>query len=81
MRNMYEVDEYTYEQLFNENITKTYKKSNLAACNEINEQAKNIATELRIADRVQSPSVHYTERPQSRFQHKPQVSPNQPCQK
>ena len=67
MRKLYGVNKHTYEKLLTENITKTYKKSNLAAYNEINGQTKNIATELGIANRVegltQTQAFHYTERP------------------
>ena len=52
-RNLYQLDKNTYDKLYTENITKSYKKSNSNAYNKINIQAKKIATDLNIADRVE----------------------------
>ena len=51
-RNMYEMNKSDYDKLLLENITKTYKKSSTNKYNEINTEAKTIATKLKIQDRA-----------------------------
>ena len=51
-RNMYEMDKSQHDKLLQENITKTYKKSDRTKYNEINTEAKTIATKLKIQDRA-----------------------------
>ena len=51
-RNMYEMDKSQHDKLLQENITKTYKKSDTNKYNEINTEAKTIATKLKIQDRA-----------------------------
>ena len=53
-RNMYKVCKATYERMIHENVTKTYKKCNTNKSNSINFKAKQIASKLKIADRVQN---------------------------
>ena len=53
-RNMYEMDKATYDKLLQENITKSYKKTTNETVNNINKEAKKIATELGIQDRTTS---------------------------
>ena len=52
-RNIYEMEKSNYEKLLTDNITKTYKQSNNNVYNSINLEAKHIAKELEIADRVE----------------------------
>ena len=51
-RNMYEMDKSQHDKLLQENITKTYQKSDRTKYNEINTEAKTIATKLKILDRA-----------------------------
>ena len=43
-RNMYEIDKDTHDKLLHENITKSYKKFDNNTYNDINREAKEIAT-------------------------------------
>ena len=52
--NLYEVPPNHYRKLLKENVTKTYKKANDHLYNHINEEAKSIATNLGLDDRVES---------------------------
>ena len=52
-RNFYKLDTDEYHKLLRENITKSYKIADENAYNSINSEAKNIATDLGIADRVE----------------------------
>ena len=52
-RNTYKVSEASYERMTHENVTKTYKKCNTNKSNSINFKAKQIASKLKIDDRVQ----------------------------
>lgn len=51
--NYYEVDKTTHDKLIMDNITSTYKKANTNTINAINNEAKDIATNLNIADRAE----------------------------
>ena len=51
--NVYEVDKTTHDKLIMDSITSTYKKANTNTINTINNKAKNIATNLNIADRAE----------------------------
>ena len=53
---MYEMDKDTHDKLLHENITKSYKKCDNNTYNEINREAKQIATNLGIQDRTILPS-------------------------
>ena len=53
-RNIYEMDKPTYEKLLQQNITKAYKKSDNKTYNDINLEAKKIATNLGIQNRATS---------------------------
>ena len=53
-RNMYEMDRAAYEKLLHENITKSYKKTGANTLNDINREAKHIASDLGINDRTMS---------------------------
>ena len=52
-RNIYELDKPSYQKLYTENITKTYKKSDITQYNNINTEAKIIAENLGIDDRLE----------------------------
>ena len=53
-RNIYKVSKASYERIMHENVTKTYKKCNINTnTNSINFKAKQIASKLKIDDRVQ----------------------------
>ena len=52
-RNIYELDKPSYQKLYTENITKTYKKSDITQYNSINTEAKIIAENLGIDDRLE----------------------------
>ena len=56
--NLYKVNKDTYSKLLQENITKTYKKSNVTLINNINKKAKAIASELRLDDRIKQFNKH-----------------------
>ena len=51
--NVYELNSQQHEKLLMENITKTYKKAPPRLNNSINLEAKSIATNMKIADRVE----------------------------
>ena len=51
-RNLYKMEKDDYNKYLTENITKTYKKSNMNKVNKLNLEAKNIAGKLSISDRV-----------------------------
>ena len=50
--NLHETDINRYNKLLTENISTTYRKTNNKAYNSINKEAKAIAEELKIGDRV-----------------------------
>ena len=52
-RNIYEVEQKEYKKLLKENITKSYKKSNLTKLYNINKSAKKITEKLPISDRIE----------------------------
>ena len=52
-RNIYKVSKDSYERIMHENVTKTYRKCNTNKSNSINFKAKQIASKLKIDDRVQ----------------------------
>ena len=52
-RHIYKMDKQQYAKLLTENVTKTYKKSNISKINNINFTAKKITEKLSIDDRVQ----------------------------
>ena len=51
--NIYKMNKENYEKHLIDNITKTYKKSNKNKVNKINRDAKKIAEQLGIYDRVE----------------------------
>ena len=51
--NLYKVSKDTYSKLLQDNITKSYKKSNVSVINNINKEAKVIAAELKLDDRIE----------------------------
>ena len=51
--NYYELDKKQHDQLLKNNITATYKKANESTIHEINNEARNIATDLNIHDRAE----------------------------
>lgn len=51
--NYYEVDKTTHDKLIMDSITSTYKKANTNTIITINNEAKDIATNLNIADRAE----------------------------
>ena len=50
---MYGLDPKEYDKLLNNNVTKSYKKSNIKTVNEINKEANVLIGKLKINDRVQ----------------------------
>ena len=52
-RNIYKMDKETYEKLLHENITKTYKKTDKKRVRAINVDAKKIAKDLELEDRIE----------------------------
>ena len=52
-RNLYRMDRSTYDKLHTENVTKSYKKAEPNIYNNINLEAKKIAIDLKIADKVE----------------------------
>ena len=68
-RNMYEMNSADYNKLLTENVTKTYKLAEENSAKNINYELKNIATKLKIDNRIEpmtqlNPSFHLTQRPQ-----------------
>ena len=51
-RTLYKMEKEDYNKYLTENITKTYKKSNMNKVNKLNLEAKKIADKLSISDRV-----------------------------
>ena len=51
-RNIFKTDKDTYLELLNDNITKTYRKSNNTVYSKINKEARQIANNYKIADRI-----------------------------
>ena len=52
-RNMYGLDSKEYDKQLNNNVTKSYKKSNIKAVSEINKEANVLTEKLKINYRVQ----------------------------
>ena len=52
-RNIYKISKASYERMMHENVTKTYKKCDTNKSNSINLKVKQIASKLKIDDRVQ----------------------------
>ena len=52
-RNFYEMDKTSYDKLFIQNVTKTYKKADNSSYNNINNEAKSIAKKLGIDEKVE----------------------------
>ena len=52
-RNFYEMTKESHDKLYVENITKTYRKTDSSAYNEINEEAKSIAKDLNLSKKVE----------------------------
>ena len=52
-RNTYKMDSETYEKLLHENIAKTYKKTDKKKVRAINIDAKKIAKDLELEDRIE----------------------------
>ena len=51
--NLYKVSKETYGKLLQDNIKKSYKKSNVTLINNINKEAKTITAELILDDRIE----------------------------
>ena len=51
--NLHKVSKGTYSKLQQDNITKSYKKSNVALIKNISKEAKTIASELKFDDRIE----------------------------
>ena len=51
--NLYKMSKEAYEKLLHDNVTKTYKKANDRVQKEINKEAKDIATQLKLQDKIE----------------------------
>ena len=51
--NLYELTTEEYNKLLTENISKTYKKSSISTLNKINTEAKSIAKDLNLEERIE----------------------------
>ena len=51
-RSIYKMDSETYEKFLHENITKTYRKTDKKRVRAINLDAKKIAKDLELEDRI-----------------------------
>ena len=51
--NLYELTTGKYNKLLTENISKTYKKSNLSTIYAINEEAKVIVQDVKVDERIE----------------------------
>ena len=52
--NFYKLDAPEYNQLLNDNVTKTYQKANVKQISDINDEARSISKAFNIDDRVES---------------------------
>ena len=52
-RNLYEMDKLSHEKLMMDNITKTYRKSDIETYDSINREAKKFAEKFNVADRAE----------------------------
>ena len=50
---LYKVTKDTYSKLLQDNITKSYKNSNVSVINNVNKEAKVMAAELKLGDRIE----------------------------
>ena len=75
--NIYETDRNTYKKLLTDNISKTYKKMEYNIYNKINKEAKTIANNYRVSERVDclAKSNAFV----SLKDHKPNFSSNPKC--
>ena len=76
-RNIYETDKNTYKKLLTDNISKTYKKTEHNIYNKINKEAKTIANNYGVSERVDclAKSNAFV----SLKDHKPNFSSNPKC--
>ena len=51
-KNIYKIPVEKYQQILNNNVTKDYEKTSLENVSRINKEASTIASELKVADRV-----------------------------
>lgn len=56
-----------YKNLVDKNIQKSYKKANKGQEARINKDAKAIAEELDLSDRIETGCFHHAKRPQAQF--------------
>ena len=54
LQNVYKLDAPEYNQLLNDNVTKTYQKANVKQISDINDEARSISKAFNIDDRVES---------------------------
>ena len=52
-RNLYGIEPEEYKKMLRDNVTKTYKKSNVETVTIVNEEASEITEKLSLSDRVQ----------------------------
>ena len=51
-QNFYQLDKETYKKILNDNVTKTYQKTQTTTKKQIDYEAKKIATKFKVADKV-----------------------------
>ena len=51
--NLYPVSKENYKKILKENVTKNYKKAKSGICNEINEEAADMAVDLKLENRME----------------------------
>ena len=56
--NLYKISKDTYSKLLQDNITKSYKKSNVTLINNIKKEAKVITAELKLNNRIEQFNQH-----------------------
>ena len=56
--NLYKLNNDKYKKLLQDNITKSYKKANTNSMRSINKEAKTIAEDLKLDDRIEQFSQH-----------------------
>ena len=70
--NLYELEKTQCDKLLHNSITSTYKKADEKVTDDINLEAKELATSLNIEDRMEclakQQSVYYFKGPQGEFQ-------------
>ena len=58
INNLYRLTTDEYNKLLTENISKSYKRTDKSSLNSVNTEAKNIAKDFKLEDRIEQYSQH-----------------------